>query len=521
MILNDFFINLCIILFFVSTGILIRVLTKRNKMEEELRTTKERLESFISHNRDAIIISDLKGRILQANKAYEKMLGWSIQEIKGQILPCVPDFLIDRTFETISKIISGESTSTKWEAVRQRKDGSLIDVSVTLSPILDSKGKVISLSLVYRDISERKQVERELHQLHKQLLESEKKYRVLFEQSPDAVYLVELNEEQFPTRLLEINPVGCERFGYSREELLSMPYTEIASQKSTMFIRTVEKIKEGKRSFTLQDEYVFKKTNKKINNEFSVRVFNLNGTEVLLLISRDITERLKTEELLRKSEKLAVVGQLATAIAHEVKNPLTTMKGFMQFLKSTESENKQHYIDMVLSEMDRIESIANEFMTIAKPQAVKVQPNDLHKLVGQVIMLLQPQAMMNNVQIITKFESDVSLIPCEGNQIKQVVINILKNAIEAMPTGGEILIQIDKHDDHHVSIRFIDQGCGISKERIVYLGEPFYSIKEEGVGLGLMICYKIIEAHQGKIVIESEVNKGTTVEVILPEVLRK
>jgi two-component system, sporulation sensor kinase A len=106
-------------------------------MEEELRTTKERLESFISHNRDAIIISDLKGRILQANKAYEKMLGWSIQEIKGQILPCVPDFLIDRTFETISKIISGESTSTKWEAVRQRKDGSLIDVSVTLSPILD------------------------------------------------------------------------------------------------------------------------------------------------------------------------------------------------------------------------------------------------------------------------------------------------------------------------------------------------------------------------------------------------
>lgn len=516
MIRNAFFITLCIFAFLVCTGILIRALTERKKMREELRTTKERLESFISHNPDAIIISDLKGHILQVNTAYEEMLGWSIQEIKGQTLPCVPDFLIDRAFETISKIISGESIITQWETVRQRKDGSLIDVSVTLSPIRDSKGNVISLSASYRDISERTQVERELHRLHQQLQESEKKYRILFEQSPDAVYLVELNEDQFPIRLLEVNPVGCERYGYSREELLSMPYVEISSQSSTMFIRTVEKIKEGKRSFTLQDEFIFKKTGKKINNEFSVRVFNLNGKEVLLLISRDITERLKTEELLRKSEKLAVVGQLATVIAHEVNNPLTAMKGFMHLLKSPENENKQHYIDMVLLEMHRIESIAGEFMAVAKPQAVKVQPNDLHELVGQVIMLLQPQAMMNNIQIRISFESDIPLISCEKNQIKQVVINILKNAIEAMPTGGEILIQIDKHDDHQVSIRFIDQGCGISKERIPYLGEPFYSIKEEGIGLGLMICYKIVERHQGKIVIQSEENKGTTVDVILP-----
>ncbi len=85
-----------------------------------------------------------------------------------------------------------------------------------------------------------------------------------------------------------------------------------------------------------------------------------------------------------------------------------------------------------------------------------------------------------------------------------------------MPTGGEILIQIDKSDDNQVSIRFIDQGCGISKERIPYHGEPFYSIKEKGIGLGLMICYKIVETHQGKIVIESEVNKGTIVDVIVP-----
>ncbi|QGQ48138.1 PAS domain S-box protein [Metabacillus sediminilitoris] len=491
-------------------------ITERKKMEEELRMTKERLESFISHNTDAIIISDLKGHILQANKAYEKMLGWSIQEIKGQTLPCVPDFLIDRAFETIQKIISGESITTKLETVRQRKDGSLFNISLTLSPIVDSKGNVIAISTIYRDISERKKVKRELHHLHQQLKESEMKYRVLVEHLPDAVYLVELNEDRYPSRLLEVNPVGCERFGYSREELLSMPYADIVPQNSTMFIKIVEKISEGKCSFTLEDEFVFKKTGKKINTEFNVRVFNLNGKEVLLLISRDITERLKTEELLRKSEKLAVVGQLATAIAHQVNNPLTAMKGFMQLLKLTENENNQRYIDVVLSEMNRIEGITNEYLTIAKPQAVKIQLNDLHMLVDQVITLFQPQATMNNIQIRSEFESAIPLVACEGNQLKQVFINILKNAIEAMPIGGDVLIQVNKLDDHQVCIRFIDQGCGIPKERIPHLGEPFYSIKEKGIGLGLMVCYKIIEAHQGKIVIESEMNKGTTIDVILP-----
>ncbi|RBW68302.1 PAS domain S-box protein [Bacillus taeanensis] len=491
-------------------------ITALKRVEEELWATKERLKSFINHNTDAIIIFDLKGHILQANKAYEEIFGWSAQEILGVKLPCVPDFLMDQAQETIQKIIFGEPAITKRETVRQRKDGSLIDISMTLSPILDSKRNVIALSAIYRDITERKQVERELHQLHQQLKESEMKYRVLFEQAADAVYLVELNEDRYPARLLEVNPVGCERFDCSREELLSMPYADIVPQNSTMLKRSVEKIREGKRSFTLQDEFVFKKTGKKINNEFSVRVFNLNGKEVILLISRDITERLKTEELLRKSEKLAVVGKLATAIAHEIRNPLTSIKGFMQLLKSTENKDIQCYVEVMLLEIEQIEDITNEFMSVAKPQAVKMYPNDLQLLVEQIVTLFQSQATMNNVKIRREFESDIPLIPCEKNQLKQVFINIMKNAIEAMPAGGEILVQINKLNDHQVNIRFTDQGCGIPPERIPYLGEPFYSIKEEGIGLGLTICYKIVETLQGKIVIESEVDKGTTVDVVLP-----
>ncbi|WP_144611838.1 PAS domain S-box protein [Bacillus cereus] len=490
-------------------------ITERKKVESELRATKELLESFIKHNLDAITISDREGHILQANKAYENIFGWSSQEIIGKRLPCVPDFLMEESLENIQKILTNESVVTRLETVRQRNDGSLLDVSLTVSPILDVRGNVIALSAICRDISERKQAERERHRLHQQLRDSEMKYRALIEQATDAIYVVELNEDHAPSRFIEVNPVGCKRFGYSREELLSLSFPDVVPQDSRMIVRLLEKIKKGQTSFTLQDEYVFP-TGKIITTEFNVRVFKLNGKKVFLSISRDITERLKTEELLQKSEKLAVVGQLATVMAHEINNPLTAMKGFMQLLKSTENENNQGYINIVSSEIERIESITTEFMAVAKPQVVKIQPNDISVLMDQVLMLLQPQAMMNNIKFRIDLNPGIPLISCEGNQLKQVFVNILKNAIESMPMGGEILIQLNILDNNQLSICFIDQGCGIPKERIPYLGEPFYSIKEEGIGLGLMICYKIIETHKGKVFIESEVNKGTIVEVTLP-----
>ncbi|MED0965408.1 PAS domain S-box protein [Bacillus paramycoides] len=494
-------------------------ITQRINAENELKVTKERLESFINHNVDAITIFDLDGHMLQANKAYERIFGWSEKESVGKKLPCVPEFLIDQTFEYINHIKNTNMKDpiiTCLETVRQKKDKTLIDVSLTISPILDFRGNVIALSGICRDISERKQAERELHQLHQQLSDSEMKYRALIEQATDAVYVVELNEDQSPTRFIEVNPVACERFGYSREELLSMVFPSNVPPDSPMVQRIIEKIRKGQTAFTLQDEFVFPK-GKTMTIEFSVRVFNLNGKKVFLSISRDITERLKTEELLRKSEKLAVVGQLSTAIAHEIKNPLTAMKGFIQLLKSMENKNTEHYLDIVLSEIERIDSITNEFMTLAKPEALEIKTNDLNVLMKQIVMLLEPQATMNCIQIKTEFTSDTSFILCECNQLKQAFINILKNAIEATSMGGEILIQIEYvPDQNQVNIRFTDYGYGIEQERIPYLGEPFYSIKENGIGLGLMICYKIIEKHQGKILIESEVGKGTTVNINLP-----
>lgn len=165
-----------------------------------------------------------------------------------------------------------------------------------------------------------------------------------------------------------------------------------------------------------------------------------------MLIGRDITELKQTEELLRKSEKLAVVGQLSAGIAHEIRNPLTSFNGFLNLLKSFIDKSNDWYLDVMVSEINRIESITNQFMAVAKPQAITIQLQDLRVLIEQFSIVVYPEATMNNIEIIIEAEVDILLIQCKVNQLKQVFINILKNAIESLKSGGKIVVKLVKLD---------------------------------------------------------------------------
>jgi len=170
----------------------------------------------------------------------------------------------------------------------------------------------------------------------------------------------------------------------------------------------------------------------------------------------------------------------------------------------------------VASEINRIEMILSELLILAKPQAVKYEKKDMRVLLNQVITLLNTQAILNNVQFITKFTSDATDLYCDENQLKQVFINFIKNAIEAMPKGGEIRIQVSNDQNQLMRIQLIDEGCGIPKDVLAKLGQPFYTTKEKGTGLGFMVSKKIIENHSGHVHVESEVNRGTKIEITLP-----
>ncbi|WP_179136020.1 substrate-binding domain-containing protein [Paenibacillus sp. 32352] len=230
---------------------------------------------------------------------------------------------------------------------------------------------------------------------------------------------------------------------------------------------------------------------------------------------RDISERKGAEELLRRSEKLSVIGQLAAGVAHEIRNPLTCLKGFTQLLKTRYQEKNIPYIDIMESELDRINFIVTEFMSLAKPHLSHFSLKDIAHIITSVVSILETQAILTGVQIITRFESELPPILCEENQLKQLFVNLLKNAIEAMPKGGNVYVDVALGNANALRVQVKDEGHGISSEIIQKVGEPFFTTKEKGTGLGLMISHRIVEAHGGTMNIGSS-SEGTVVEIMLP-----
>jgi two-component system sporulation sensor kinase A len=235
----------------------------------------------------------------------------------------------------------------------------------------------------------------------------------------------------------------------------------------------------------------------------------------LLVIGRDVTEQKKAYDLILKSEKLAIVGELAAGVAHEIRNPLTSIKGFIQ-LADQNGELNSRYTEIMLSEILRIESIVSEYLSLAKPhQNSPKSLQNMETLVGNVITLFESQTNLRNITIHSELEQSYQIM-CNPNEIKQVLINIFQNAIEAIGNNGDIYIYLRNVPESGVEIIFIDNGCGIEKERLIKIGEPFFSTKEKGTGLGLLTSNRIIEKHNGSIKIDSEVTRGTEVRVFLP-----
>ncbi|MFK2826910.1 ATP-binding protein [Bacillus sp. B190/17] len=229
---------------------------------------------------------------------------------------------------------------------------------------------------------------------------------------------------------------------------------------------------------------------------------------------KDITRRKQTEQLLLNAEKLAAVGQMAASVAHEIRNPLTTVRGFIQLVKEDFKEGSHFHL--VLDEIDRINFIISEFLVLSKPNVVHFHTKDVKQVLDETIALFQAQASMNNTQIATEFGNNELIINCNDNQLKQVFINLFKNSMEAMPFGGKLTIRVNQKGKQAVSIQIIDEGEGMREEQIQRLGTPFYTTKETGTGLGYMIIKRIIEQHDGMLDIHSKANKGTAVEITLP-----
>ncbi|MGZ4032791.1 MAG: PAS domain S-box protein [Tumebacillaceae bacterium] len=468
-----------------------------------LRASRERLESFILHSADAIWMIDLNDRVRQINPAFEQLFGWTFEEVVEHPLPIIPEHLAEYIAEVHQQIKSGHSI-TGFETVRRCKDGRILHVSATLSPVRNNEGEVIGISGTCRDITQSKRMEEELRKT-KERLES------LIEHSADAIWMVDMND-----RLLQVNPSFETLFGWSAREVIGHKLPIIPDFLHEEMMHLHQLIKTG-RSLAGYETQRICKSGRLLYVSATLSPVRDNKGNVIGISGtcRDISVSKQAEEMLIRSEKLSIAGQLAAGLAHEIRNPLTSLKGFVQLMSLKEAPQKK-YLDVMSSELNRIEMIVSELLMLAKPQAMTLKRKEIASILEDVLTLSDSEAFLKQVQIQTEVAEGLPAIECDENQLKQVFINFIKNAMEAMPNGGELRIGVYRQDHDHIRIRFQDEGVGISKETLARLGEPFYTTKTKGTGLGLMVCKKIIDNHKGSLDITSELGVGTTIEVLLP-----
>ncbi|MFJ5761560.1 ATP-binding protein [Neobacillus sp. NPDC093182] len=350
-----------------------------------------------------------------------------------------------------------------------------------------------------------------LSDMYKMVEESESKYRLIAENTSDLIMVMDKGHN-----LTYFSPSHEIVLGYQANELEAVKICRfIHPDDVELFKKTIDGMFENKELKSIEFSLNHKQGQWIEFESRCVPVEGENGeVEHIVIISRDISERKKAEEILLQSEKLSIVGELAAGVAHEIRNPLTTIKGFIQLYKWENGADEIN--DLLLSELGRIETITSEMLTLGKPQAIQLHRTNLRELVENTLELLSPQAHMGNIEFQLYVEESPFFIIGEKNQLKQVFLNVLKNAIEAMPEGGNIRINLQKGEDGQCVLSFQDEGCGIPEEILPRLGEPFYSLKEKGTGLGLMICNKIIKQHHGSITYQSKAKQGTLVEIKLP-----
>ncbi|SDJ49474.1 ATP-binding protein [Salimicrobium halophilum] len=239
------------------------------------------------------------------------------------------------------------------------------------------------------------------------------------------------------------------------------------------------------------------------------------GNQYVVGTTRDITNDKKAAYLERKSDHLSVISQMSAGIAHEIKNPLTVIKGFLQ-IGEANPEMQKEYQSVVLKEVERMETIVQDFLFLVKPGSkTEKKEVDVSEIISYTLNLMKKDTEDNDLSLSYKNASEDSILFTDEKRLKQVLLNLVKNAVEAVGEKGEIVVETYRKEDS-LAIVVRDDGIGIPEEALIHIGEPFYTTKEKGTGLGVMVTKKIVDDLGGSIHYESEEEKGTTVTVTLP-----
>ncbi|MCI3194546.1 PAS domain-containing protein [Bacillus sp. HU-1818] len=479
----------------------------KNKIQPEHQTSSSYLNSEFERLVETLpspLCISVSGKIVYVNNAMLSMLGaetkdhiigrWSYEFIEEEYHDIVKNRIL-----RMQKGMEVGMIEQTWK----RLDGTPVHLEVKAAPAIYKNQRAELLLLI--DISSRKKFQTILQK-------SRERYQLLIQNSIDTIAVIHNGKWVF------MNESGISLFeAATYEDLIGKNiYDHLHPCDHEDVKKRIQNIAEHKTDSEVMKQSWFTFQNRLIYTEMVCIPTTFFGETAVQVILRDISERKQTEELMLKSEKLSIAGQLAAGIAHEIRNPLTAIKGFLQLMKPT-MEGNDHYFDIVFSELSRIELILSELLMLAKPQqhAYKEHLN-LKKLISEVTALLETQANLNGIFIKTAFQRESIFINGDQNQLKQVFINLIKNAVESMPDGGTVEIDTTE-DEHSVHVTIKDEGEGIPEKVLKRIGEPFLTTKEKGTGLGLMVTFNIIENHQGTIQVDSKPEKGTSFKISFPK----
>lgn len=244
----------------------------------------------------------------------------------------------------------------------------------------------------------------------------------------------------------------------------------------------------------------------------TVDQFVLNEEVYFICLLQDITDFNHLKNVILDSEKLLSAAEFSAGLVHEIRNPLTSLKGFIQLVQAGVKQQEKYY-QVMIDEVEKLEKITSELLHMAKPFSNKLTIVSIENIIEDVLFLMKSQVVMKDINITLNLEGNLQ-IKCNPSQIKQIFINLIKNGSEAMKMKGNL--EINSYSQRNIAvIEVIDQGEGIPEDKIKELNKPFYTTKSDGTGLGLMITQHILECHQGELEVISELNKKTTFRVKL------
>jgi two-component system NtrC family sensor kinase len=503
----------------IKTYAYLRDITERKRFEKDLKESEEKFRNLFERVRHGLFISTKEGHFLDCNQALLEMAGYEDKEEFLRIDIAEELYVNPEDRKEFQRLIEQQGFVKDLEVEFKKKNGEKITVLLTAHVKRDERGEVVGYEGINIDISDRKRMERELKGANDFLMN-------LIDSSVDGIIATNMKGD-----ILLFNKGAENLLGYGSEEVVGK--MNIRSIYPPGVAREVmEKLKSpdfgGVGKLTSFPIFHRRKDGEMIEGDLSASlIYDEKGNEIASVgIFKDLRERSKMERELREiqqallqSEKLAAMGRLTSQIAHELNNPIYGIMNTLELLKTEISpeSKRRRILELSLSEIQRLSEMLRNMLSFSKPEEEARKRINLNELLEGILLMMERQMRESNIRVALDFDHQIPEVMASTNQMRQVMLNMFKNAKEAMPSGGTLTVRTAR-EDQKVSVHIQDTGVGIPEEIQNKIFEAFFTTKQKvkGVGLGLSVCYGIIKDHGGEIRVESEEGKGTTFIISLP-----